>query len=127
MDEQSKAQVVALHQHCLELMHRRKLAEAAELADSISEQAADPDAPNVHTWDTMWAFCERLGDYEKRRNPERALRLYRMALASYRLIASSATSGSEGSMYMLSVNRVEAKMRRLQDPPRQWWQRLWNR
>ena len=48
------------------------------------------------------------------RRPQDAAALYTTALESARWIASGATSGAEGSAYLVEVRRLEAKLARIQ-------------
>lgn len=124
----TRAQAQEIHERCLQLIHEKKLDEAAQLADTIAELVADPSNDIVH-WhgadyiDHHWGMGEILGNHDRRRNPERAIRMYRMALATYRIHAMHATSGSEGSARMYDVERLERIIETLQNP-RPWW-RFW--
>ncbi len=103
-------QITTIHERVMELIRLRKWNMAAELADTVSE------LPNFHPWDPLqrhWGLCEKLADNERRRDPARAARLYKMALESIRRMAAAA--GGEKEHYIPQMKQLEQKIQRI-DP-----------
>ncbi len=122
--EITREQALDINRRVLELIRRRKYHEAAALVDTIAGAAANPADPNIHPSNYVelhWGGCEILGDYEKRTNPQRAVRMYRIALATAIVVASSATGSGEGLMYQERVEKLRKKIDRMEHPRKPWW------
>jgi hypothetical protein len=114
-------ELTAVHDRVMELIRQRKWVQAAQLADTVSQLS------NFHPWDPYvkhWGLCEKLADYERKRDPARAVRLYKMALETMRLIASS-TGGKDGLHYRPSIEQLEKKIQRLENPQDKSWWHFW--
>lgn len=91
------------------LIDENKHAEAAALADSVYHLLATRELPMV--WE--WAICEDLGDFEAKRNPELAIRLYELAKFAYYVMGTDATGSGEGIVAMAEQKRMEKKIAKL--------------
>lgn len=94
------------------LVKAKRFQEAAPLVEADYTQCADAEGSFIlrRSW-----FYEQWAAHEQKRDRETAMRLYRQALDSQYEYASGATSGCEGSMFMLEVERLEKILHRLQD------------
>ena len=110
----------ALQERCRELVKKRQKADAAELADTITHLPPEVLLTGEEQVDWGWGVCEILGDYDARHNPERARRLYQVALVCYQDIAAT-------QRLTFDVERVQRKIALLDNPPKTWWQRILRR
>lgn len=90
--------VAALRDGLFRLFKARRFDEAADYALALTASA------------TRYSPIDTIADRISRRRPQDALALYAMAVAGAREVASGATSGAEGAVFMGEVRRLEKKL-----------------
>ena len=98
-----KPKVKALRDRLYGLFEARKFDEAADLALTLPVTV------------TRYSPIDTIADRIARRRAGDALRLYEMALEGAVWVASGASSGAEGSAFMLDVRRIEKKLASARD------------
>jgi mevalonate pyrophosphate decarboxylase len=94
------------------LVKAKRFQEAAPLVEADYSQCADAQGSFIlrRSW-----FYEQWAAHERKHDRETAIRLYRKAFDSQYEYASGATSGCEGSMFMMEAERLEKILHLLQN------------
>ena len=107
--------VRAAHAAMETLVREKRWAEAAAIVSQLDACSAE-ELNSVELVDLWWMFCEELADVVAPSDPARAVRLYDLALVSFRKEGSYATGAGEGMVAMAKIDRVERKLAQLPRP-----------